>query len=126
MTSVEGEDIIGGGMEFPMLTLMGCYEGRVALTSTCDGPRVGPYVDTHDCRNERKAARLDGRRTHQLPGEPDKPDYWPDIENQDSPSSRVPHGRPHAEMEQTMMTHTTTTSLVSGTAPRPTRNRLFL
>lgn len=28
MTSVEGADIIGGGMEFPMLTVMGSYEGR--------------------------------------------------------------------------------------------------
>jgi hypothetical protein len=27
MTSVEGADIIGGGMEFPMLTLIGPYEG---------------------------------------------------------------------------------------------------
>jgi hypothetical protein len=27
MTAVEGADIIGGGMEFPMLTLMGSYEG---------------------------------------------------------------------------------------------------
>ena len=30
MTSVEGADIIGGGMEFPMFTLMGSYEGRGA------------------------------------------------------------------------------------------------
>ena len=28
MTSVEGEGIINGGMEFPMLTLMGGYEGQ--------------------------------------------------------------------------------------------------
>ena len=28
MTSVEGAGIIGGGMEFPMLTLMGAYTGR--------------------------------------------------------------------------------------------------
>jgi len=28
MTSVEGADIIGGGMEFPMLTLIGPYEGQ--------------------------------------------------------------------------------------------------
>jgi hypothetical protein len=27
MTSVEGDDIIGGGMEFPMLTLIGSYQG---------------------------------------------------------------------------------------------------
>ena len=27
MTSVEGDDVIGGGMEFPMLTLIGSYQG---------------------------------------------------------------------------------------------------
>jgi hypothetical protein len=30
MTSVEGAGIIGGGMEFPMMTLMGSYNGRSA------------------------------------------------------------------------------------------------
>jgi len=30
MTSVEGDDIIGGGMEFPMLTLIGTYNERPA------------------------------------------------------------------------------------------------
>src|SRR5690606_28431975 len=30
MTLVEGADIIGGGMEFPMMTLIGSYEGRDA------------------------------------------------------------------------------------------------
>jgi hypothetical protein len=30
MTSVEGDDIIGGGMEFPMLTLIGAYRERGA------------------------------------------------------------------------------------------------
>lgn len=28
MTAVEGENIIGGGMEYPMMTLIGAYEGR--------------------------------------------------------------------------------------------------
>ena len=44
MTSVEGADIIGGGMEFPMMTLMGPYRGRTRRTCS-----TSPRTSSRTC-----------------------------------------------------------------------------
>ena len=106
MTSVEGEDIIGGGMEFPMFTLMGSYEGRGAfnLYSVTAHELAHMWVPMIVGTNEKRYAWMDEGSTSFLENQTE-PDYWPDIENQDSADFEAYLQVARAEMEESMMTH---------------------
>ncbi len=78
MTSVEGADIIGGGMEFPMLTLIGPYLGRSSqdlynVTSHELGHMWIPMVVG---TNEKRYAWMDEGPTTFLENQ-SRYDYWP-------------------------------------------------
>jgi hypothetical protein len=78
MTSVEGADIIGGGMEFPMLTVIGPYQER--------RPRDLYNVTSHELAhmwipmivgsNEKRYAWMDEGSTTFLENQ-GRPEYWP-------------------------------------------------
>jgi hypothetical protein len=106
MTSVEGADIIGGGMEFPMLTIMGTYQGRrpedlYSVTAHEIGHMWVPMIVG---TNEKRYAWMDEGLTSFLESET-TPDYWPGITD--------PHGEwregylavARMEQEQSMMRH---------------------
>ncbi len=106
MTSVEGTDIIGGGMEFPMFTIMGSYEGRGAfnLYSVTAHELAHMWVPMIVGTNEKRHAWMDEGSTSFLENQTE-PDYWPDVENQDSADFEAYLQVARAEMEQSMMTH---------------------
>lgn len=106
MTSVEGADIIGGGMEFPMLTIMGTYQGRrpedlYSVTAHEIGHMWVPMIAG---TNEKRYAWMDEGLTSFLESET-TPDYWPGVLD--------PHGEwregylavARMEQEQSMMRH---------------------
>jgi Peptidase family M1 domain len=82
MTSVEGADIIGGGMEFPMMTLIGPYKGR--------GPQDLFSVTTHELAhmwvpmivgtNETRYAWMDEGSTTFLEDQSEM-QYWPGVDH---------------------------------------------
>lgn len=61
MTSVEGGGIIGGGMEFPMMTLIGPYQGREAedLYAVIAHELAHMWVPMQLANNERRYAWMD-------------------------------------------------------------------
>lgn len=61
MTSVEGAGIIGGGMEFPMMTLMGSYNGRSpqALYDVTAHELAHMWIPMIVSNNERRRAWMD-------------------------------------------------------------------
>lgn len=61
MTSVEGGGIIGGGMEFPMMTLMGSYQGRspMSLYAVTAHELAHMWVPMQVASNERRYAWMD-------------------------------------------------------------------
>ena len=106
MTSVEGDDIIGGGMEFPMFTLMGSYEGRgpFNLYSVTAHELGHMWVPMTVGANEKRHAWIDEGFTTFLENQTE-PDYWPDIEDQDSEDMEAYLQVARGEMEQSMMRH---------------------
>ncbi len=61
MTAVEGADIIGGGMEYPMMTLIGAYNGRpaTALFGVVAHELAHMWVPMVVNNNERRYAWMD-------------------------------------------------------------------
>src|SRR5699024_9486343 len=61
MTSVEGADIIGGGMEFPMITIVGPYNNRPAqsLFSVIAHELAHMWVPMQISNNERRYGWFD-------------------------------------------------------------------
>lgn len=61
MTSVEGEDIIGGGMEFPMMTLIGPYHGAPerSFYAVVAHELAHMWVPMQVSNNERRYAWMD-------------------------------------------------------------------
>lgn len=61
MTSVEGAGIIGGGMEFPMMTVIGAYEGRPAqaLYAVIAHELAHMWVPMQVSTNERRYSWMD-------------------------------------------------------------------
>ncbi|MFV2007449.1 MAG: M1 family metallopeptidase [Longimicrobiales bacterium] len=78
MTSVEGADIIGGGMEFPMLTLIGDYNGRGAedLYNVTAHELAHMWIPMIVGTNERRYAWMDEGSTTFLENQA-RPEYWP-------------------------------------------------
>lgn len=106
MTSVEGTDIIGGGMEFPMFTLMGSYEGRraedlYAVTAHELGHMWVPMIVG---ANEKRYAWIDEGFTTFLENQT-KPDYWPDLLDPDADEREAYLAVARMEQEQSMMRH---------------------
>ena len=82
MTSVEGADIIEGGMEFPMLTVMGSYEGRgeqdlFNVTSHEIGHMWIPMIVG---ANEKRYAWMDEGTTTFLEAE-SRMEIWPGVDH---------------------------------------------
>jgi hypothetical protein len=106
MTSVEGTDIIGGGMEYPMFTLMGSYQGRGAfnLYSVTAHELAHMWVPMIVGANEKRHAWMDEGATTFLENQTE-PDYWPDLPDQDEADVEGYLQVARAELEQSMMRH---------------------
>ncbi len=103
MTSVEGADIIGGGMEFPMMTLMGSYQGR--------DPANLFDVTTHELghmwipmivgSNENRHAWIDEGSTTFLEDQ-SRMKYWPGVDHHRL-EAQTYYGAAKAGEEESMM-----------------------
>jgi hypothetical protein len=105
MTSVEGADIIGGGMEFPMLTLIGPYVDREpqALYNVTSHELAHMWIPMIVGTNEKRYAWMDEGSTTFLENQ-GRPEYWPG-DPADSIEAQSYLGIARAEMESPMMTH---------------------
>jgi hypothetical protein len=105
MTLVEGADIIGGGMEFPMLTLMGTYQGRSPrdLYSTASHEIGHMWVPMIVGVNEKRFAWLDEGSTSFLENQ-SRPEYWPG-DDADGQEREGYLSVARAEAEQPLMRH---------------------
>ncbi|NGP87587.1 M1 family metallopeptidase [Fodinibius halophilus] len=84
MTSVEGGGIIGGGMEFPMITIIGDYKGRPAqsLYAVIAHELAHMWVPMQISTNERRYAWMDEGTTTFNENQAKK-SYYPDKQNFD-------------------------------------------
>ncbi|MDH3271965.1 MAG: M1 family metallopeptidase [Gemmatimonadota bacterium] len=81
MTSVEGADIIGGGMEFPMLTLIGPYSGGrepADLFNVTSHELAHMWIPMIVGTNEKKYAWMDEGSTTYLENE-SRMELWPGV-----------------------------------------------
>jgi hypothetical protein len=105
MTSVEGADIIGGGMEFPMLTLIGSYMDR--------GPQDLFNVTSHELAhmwipmivrsNEKRHAWMDEGSTTFLEDQ-SRMELWPGVDHHRLEAQQY-FSAAAAAVEQSMMRH---------------------
>ena len=105
MTSVEGADIIDGGMEFPMLTLIGPYEDRETtdlfnVTSHEIGHMWVPMIVGTD---EKRHAWMDEGSTTFLEDQ-SKMELWPGVDHH-RVEARSYLQVAAAQLEQSMMRH---------------------
>ncbi len=105
MTSVEGADIIGGGMEFPMMTLIGSYEGRddQALFNVTSHELGHMWIPMIVGTNERRYAWMDEGSTDYLENQ-SRMELWPGVDHRRVEATQylelaATHG------EQSMMRH---------------------
>jgi len=105
MTSVEGADIIGGGMEFPMLTVIGPYTGRSAedLYNVTSHEIAHMWIPMIVGTNEKRFAWMDEGSTSFLENQ-SRPDYWPGV-RADSLEVLNYLAIARAEQEQPLMRH---------------------
>lgn len=82
MTSVEGADIIGGGMEFPMLTVMGSYEGREPqdLFNVTSHEIAHMWIPMIAGSNENRYAWMDEGATTFLENH-SRMEFWPGVDH---------------------------------------------
>jgi len=82
MTSVEGTDIINGGMEFPMLTLIGPYEGagEQALFGVTSHEIAHMWIPMIVGSNEKRYAWMDEGTTTFLENE-SLMEFWPGVDH---------------------------------------------
>lgn len=107
MTSVEGADIIGGGMEFPMLTLIGSYQGRPssALYSVTSHELAHMWVPMIVGTNEKRYAWMDEGFTTFLENQAFR-DFYPGSETDPDLADMESYlNLARAEGEQSMMRH---------------------
>jgi hypothetical protein len=106
MTSVEGADIIGGGMEFPMLTLIGSYQNAnpVALYSVTAHELAHMWIPMIVGSNEKRHAWIDEGSTTFLENQV-RPDYWPGVPDPDLEGMEGYLMVARLEAEQSMMRH---------------------
>lgn len=106
MTSVEGADIIGGGMEFPMLTLIGDYNGSnvQALYAVTVHELGHMWIPMIVGANEKRHAWIDEGATTFLENQA-KPDYWPGMPNPEAADMERYLDVARLSGEQPMMRH---------------------
>jgi hypothetical protein len=82
MTSVEGADIIGGGMEFPMMTLIGPYQGRTPqdLFNVTAHELAHMWIPMIVGTNETRHAWMDEGSTTFLEDQ-SRMEYWPGVDH---------------------------------------------
>lgn len=105
MTSVEGADIIDGGMEFPMLTLIGPYQDRdaQALFNVTSHELGHMWVPMIVGTNEKRHAWMDEGSTTFLEDE-SRMEIWPGVDHHRVEATEyVQVGA--AGLEQSMMRH---------------------
>ncbi len=105
MTSVEGTDIIGGGMEFPMMTIIGPYTGQEPtdlfnVTSHEIGHMWIPMIVG---TNEKRHAWMDEGATTYLEGA-SRMELWPGVDHF-RVEARTYYQVAQAGLEQSMMRH---------------------
>ncbi len=105
MTSVEGSDIIDGGMEFPMLTLIGPYEGQepTALFDVTSHEIGHMWVPMIVGTDEKRHAWMDEGSTTFLEDE-SKMALWPGVDHH-RVEARTYFQAAAAEVEQSLMRH---------------------
>ncbi len=105
MTSVEGTDIIGGGMEFPMMTVIGPYTGRSEqeLFNVTSHEIAHMWVPMIVSTNEKRHAWMDEGISTFLEGE-SRMELWPGVDHH-RVESRSYLQAAAADMEQSMMRH---------------------
>jgi hypothetical protein len=105
MTVVEGADIISGGMEFPMLTLIGSYEDRdaQALFSTTAHEIAHMWVPMIVGTNEKRYAWIDEGSANFIENQ-SKMELWPGVDHH-RVEARTYLGIAAARNEQEMMRH---------------------
>ncbi|HSH76267.1 MAG TPA: M1 family metallopeptidase [Longimicrobiales bacterium] len=105
MTLVEGADIIGGGMEFPMMTLMGSHEGRDAqgLFSTTSHEVAHMWVPMIVGTNEKRYAWMDEGSAMFLEDRSET-EFWPGVDHH-RVEARAYLERAAASQEQSLMRH---------------------
>ena len=105
MTSVEGDDIVSGGMEFPMLTLIGDYNGvgAEALYGVTSHELGHMWIPMIVGTNERRYAWMDEGSTTFLENS-GRPEFWPES-NADSLEAVSYLRIARLEGEQDMMRH---------------------
>ena len=81
MTAVEGTDIIGSGMEYPMMTLMGPYTSRgdSALYSVTAHELAHMWIPMMVSTNERRFSWIDEGNTTYLENQAEA-DYYPGVD----------------------------------------------
>jgi len=105
MTSVEGADIIGGGMEFPMLTLIGPYLGEEpqALFNVTAHELAHMWIPMVVGTNEARYAWMDEGSTTFLEDQ-SRMELWPGVDHHRLEAQ--PYlGTAAAGLEQSMMRH---------------------
>ena len=105
MTVVEGADIIGGGMEFPMMTLIGSYEDRdaQALFSTTSHEIAHMWLPMIVGTNEKRYAWMDEGSANFIENQ-SKMELWPGVDHH-RVEARTYLGFAAARDEQSLMRH---------------------
>jgi hypothetical protein len=103
MTVVEGEDIVGGGMEYPMLTLISAYSNPKSLSGTTAHEIGHMWVPMIVGANEKRYAWMDEGWASFFENEA-RPDYWPGDDGVASDRESYLNVA-RAENELPMMTH---------------------
>lgn len=105
MTSVEGADIIEGGMEFPMMTVIGAHEDAepTTLFNTTSHEIAHMWVPMIVGTDEKRHAWMDEGTTSFLENE-SRMEYWPGV-NHHRVEARTYLQVAAASQEQTMMRH---------------------
>jgi hypothetical protein len=105
MTSVEGADIIGGGMEFPMMTLIGPYTGQEpqALFSVTSHEIAHMWIPMVVSTNEKRYAWMDEGATTFLEDQ-SRMEHWPGVDHH-RVEARTYLQVAAAGQEQSMMRH---------------------
>jgi hypothetical protein len=106
MTSVEGADIIGGGMEFPMMTLIGPYDerGKDRLFGVTVHELAHMWTPLIIGSNEKRHAWMDEGFASFLTNQA-MPEYRPELDNAEDGSRDGYLRTALAEAEGAMMTH---------------------
>jgi hypothetical protein len=105
MTMVEGADIIGGGMEFPMLTLIGPYQGQAAksLYSVTAHELAHMWYPMVVASNEKRYAWIDEGSANFIETR-GRPEFWPG-DSGDAADREQYLGAARAETEEPLMRH---------------------